>query len=67
MSLQTFNELHVVSDLHLGGMPGFQIFSQGDTLANFIKVLAQPSPKASRLGIEWRHRRLFSRSSGRLP
>ncbi|MEJ2731477.1 MAG: metallophosphoesterase [Deltaproteobacteria bacterium] len=45
MSLQTFNELHVVSDLHLGGKPGFQIFCQGDTLANFITMCAQPSDR----------------------
>ena len=46
MSVQTFHELHVVSDLHLGGKPGFQIFRQGDTLANFIKKMsAQPSDR----------------------
>jgi UDP-2,3-diacylglucosamine pyrophosphatase LpxH len=45
MSVQTFHELYVVSDLHLGGKPGFQIFRQGDTLANFIKVCAQPSDR----------------------
>jgi len=45
MSLQTFNELHVVSDLHLGGKPGFQIFCQGDTLANFISMCAGPSDR----------------------
>ncbi|MGD8670207.1 MAG: metallophosphoesterase, partial [Desulfobacterales bacterium] len=46
MSVQTFHELHVVSDLHFGGRPGFQIFRQGDTLANFIKnMAAQPSDR----------------------
>jgi UDP-2,3-diacylglucosamine pyrophosphatase LpxH len=45
MSLQIFDELHVVSDLHLGGKPGFQIFCQGDTLANFIGMCAQPSDR----------------------
>ncbi len=46
MSVQTFHELHVVSDLHFGGKPGFQIFRQGDTLANFIKNMAtQPSDR----------------------
>lgn len=45
MSVQTFNELHVVSDLHFGGRPGFQIFRQGDTLANFLRKCAQPSDR----------------------
>ncbi len=45
MSVQTFHELHVVSDLHFGGKPGFQIFRQGDTLANFIRMCAQPSDR----------------------
>ena len=41
MSLPNFHELHVVSDLHLGGKPGFQIFSQGQTLAKLIQHLAK--------------------------
>lgn len=45
MTLQSFNELHVVSDLHLGGKPGFQIFCQGNTLAAFIRRLAQSSDR----------------------
>jgi len=45
MSLQTFHELHVISDLHLGGKPGFQIFCQGEILANLIRHLAQRPPK----------------------
>jgi UDP-2,3-diacylglucosamine pyrophosphatase LpxH len=49
MSVQTFDELHVVSDLHLGGNPGFQIFCQGDTLSNFISVCAEPSDR--RIGV----------------
>jgi UDP-2,3-diacylglucosamine pyrophosphatase LpxH len=43
MSVQIFHELYVVSDLHFGGKPGFQIFRQGDTLANFVKACARPS------------------------
>lgn len=43
MVLQSFDELYVISDLHLGGKKGFQIFNQGDTLAAFIKRLAAPS------------------------
>jgi UDP-2,3-diacylglucosamine pyrophosphatase LpxH len=49
MSVQFFHELHVVSDLHLGGKPGFQIFCQGDILANFIKSLTEPSDR--RIGL----------------
>lgn len=45
MTVQPFNELHVVSDLHLGGKPGFQIFCQGNTLAAFIRRLAQSSDR----------------------
>lgn len=49
MSLQTFHELHVVSDLHLGGKPGFQIFSQGNTLFNFISECGRSSDR--RIGL----------------
>ncbi len=42
-SEDTFHALHVVSDLHLGGQSGFQIFDQGETLAGFIESLIQPS------------------------
>ena len=50
MFVQTFNELHVVSDLHFGGKPGFQIFSQGDTLANFIKKMTT-EPSDRKIGV----------------
>jgi UDP-2,3-diacylglucosamine pyrophosphatase LpxH len=43
MTMPVFDELHVVSDLHLGGGPGFQIFNQGARLAAFIQRLAEPS------------------------
>ncbi len=33
----------MVSDLHFGGRPGFQIFSQGETLAAFIRTLTPSS------------------------
>ncbi len=36
-----FDQLYVVSDLHLGGNPRFQIFNQGNRLANFINKLAE--------------------------
>lgn len=38
--MQSFDELYVISDLHLGGREGFQIFNQGETLTAFIKRLA---------------------------
>jgi UDP-2,3-diacylglucosamine pyrophosphatase LpxH len=41
----TFHALHVVSDLHLGGRKGFQIFDQGPVLAGLIDHLATtPAP-----------------------
>ncbi len=40
MNEMVFDELHVVSDLHLGGEPGFQIFNQGDVLAATIRRLS---------------------------
>jgi UDP-2,3-diacylglucosamine pyrophosphatase LpxH len=49
MKLQSFDELYVISDLHLGGKPGFQIFNQGDTLAAFIDRIAEPSNR--RIGL----------------
>ena len=42
--LQSFDELYVISDLHLGGKAGFQIFNQSDTLAAFIKSLTGKPP-----------------------
>lgn len=41
-----FDEIHVVSDLHLGGEPGRQIFKGADILAALIESLrAQPDGK----------------------
>ena len=34
-----FQEIHVVSDLHLGGIPGFQIFGQGHRFQKFVDQL----------------------------
>jgi UDP-2,3-diacylglucosamine pyrophosphatase LpxH len=42
--LQSFEQLYVISDLHLGGKTGFQIFNQGAALAAFIKGLAGKPP-----------------------
>ena len=40
VDLPKFDELHVISDLHLGGAAGFQIFAQGQRLAATIRSLA---------------------------
>ncbi len=40
MTKMKFDELHVVSDLHFGGTPGFQIFNQGAALAATIRNIA---------------------------
>ncbi len=45
VDVQAFDELFVVSDLHLGGSPGFQIFHQGARLAATIRELAKRSSK----------------------
>ena len=34
-----YDELHIVSDLHLGGVEGFQIFDQGETFARLVDSL----------------------------
>jgi UDP-2,3-diacylglucosamine pyrophosphatase LpxH len=36
-----FDALHVVSDIHMGGEPGFQIFQEGQRLADFIRLLSK--------------------------
>lgn len=44
-SLTRFNELHVVSDIHMGGRPpGFQILREGKRLASFIRWVGQQRP-----------------------
>ncbi len=50
MSIPTFDQLHVVSDLHLGGGKGFQIFNQKDALSWFVRNTAEDSPD-KRIGI----------------
>ena len=45
--IPAFDELYVVSDLHLGGKTGFQIFDQGKLLGQFISWLAAQSPERS--------------------
>jgi hypothetical protein len=36
---ENFDELYAISDLHMGGRPGFQIFRQGPRLAELINYL----------------------------
>lgn len=38
--------IHVISDLHMGGLPGFQILRETTRLANFIGRLASTAPDA---------------------
>lgn len=40
-SFTRFDELHVVSDIHMGGLPGFQILREGKRLASFIRWVGQ--------------------------
>jgi hypothetical protein len=39
-----FDELHVISDLHIGGIPGFQIFGSGPFSQMFIDHLRARRP-----------------------
>lgn len=48
--MQVLDELFVVSDLHLGGSPGFQIFHQGKRLAATIRGLTKRNP-SQKLGL----------------
>jgi len=54
MSVEKFCELHIVSDLHLGGInvngKNLQIFNQGTRLANFIKNITIHRP-GDRIGL----------------
>jgi UDP-2,3-diacylglucosamine pyrophosphatase LpxH len=47
----SFEQLSVISDLHIGGEEGFQIFGQGPLLARYLDDLRQDSPKKSALVI----------------
>lgn len=48
--MKQYDELHVVSDLHLGGKPDFQIFDQGKELAGLIDLLRE-RPKERTIGL----------------
>jgi hypothetical protein len=43
--LPVFDEVHVISDIHMGGQPGFQILRETKRLANFIRRLAGQRPE----------------------
>ncbi|QMU29876.1 metallophosphoesterase [Adhaeribacter radiodurans] len=43
--LPQYDELYVISDLHLGGTTGFQIFNAGKELAKFILFLREKDPE----------------------
>jgi UDP-2,3-diacylglucosamine pyrophosphatase LpxH len=42
--LPSFDEVHVISDLHMGGKPGFQILRETTRLANYIRWVATQRP-----------------------
>src|SRR5260370_765425 len=45
MNLPKYDELHVISDLHMGGaQPGFQILRETPRLANFIRWVGEQRP-----------------------
>jgi len=46
----SFDEVHVVSDLHLGGADGFQIFAQAKELAGLVDFLRK-KPKEQRIAL----------------
>lgn len=47
MFIPEFDALYAISDLHMGGKTGFQIFNHGTLLAEFIRSLAGPAPTGS--------------------
>jgi UDP-2,3-diacylglucosamine pyrophosphatase LpxH len=44
MDLPQYDELHVISDIHMGGAPGFQILRETKRLAGFIRWVEHQSP-----------------------
>ncbi len=43
-SLPQYDELYVISDIHMGGQTGFQILKDGKRLGNFIRWVSQQRP-----------------------
>jgi UDP-2,3-diacylglucosamine pyrophosphatase LpxH len=50
-SLPAFDELHVVSDLHLGGPAGFQIFNLGASFGRLVDHLRMRAGSDRRVGL----------------
>jgi hypothetical protein len=51
-ALTSYDDLYVISDLHMGGRPGFQIMNRGERLARFIRAIVPPErPAARRVGL----------------
>lgn len=46
-NLPTYDEVHVISDIHMGGSPGFQILLETQRLANYIRWVAAQCPEGS--------------------
>jgi len=44
MNLPAYDELHVISDLHMGGAPGFQILGETARLAAFVRWVRGQRP-----------------------
>ncbi|HZW24121.1 MAG TPA: metallophosphoesterase [Gallionella sp.] len=44
-NLPSFEEIHVISDIHMGGKRGFQTLCQTERLANFIRWVAAQNPE----------------------
>lgn len=42
--LPAFDEVHVISDIHMGGKPGFQILRETARLANYIRWVGNQRP-----------------------
>ena len=43
-SFSCYDELYVVSDIHMGGRPGFQILKESKRLASFVRSLGRKRP-----------------------
>jgi UDP-2,3-diacylglucosamine pyrophosphatase LpxH len=49
MNTTQYDDLYVISDLHMGGKPGFQIMNRGHRLGSFIRQLAfRPGAESNR-------------------
>jgi hypothetical protein len=61
-----FDELHVISDLHIGGIPGFQIFGSGPFSQCSSITFARVGRSSRRARDQWRHGGLPRRTQRRL-